>query len=367
MVKYIGNPNYRHNEKARTGILLSNLGTPDAPTTAAVRKYLAEFLSDTRVIEWPPALWWFVLHGIILRTRPRRSAHAYSQVWSDDGSPLLSISKKQVALVKAELEQEYGDNVVVELAMRYGSPSIKSALDKLREANVQKLLVLPLYPQYSATTTASTVDAVCAELRHWRFLPELRTINCYHDFPPYVDAIVESIRSHWAEHDRPEKLLFSFHGLPQKYFRAGDPYFCHCQKTTRLVIEKLGLQENEWAISFQSRLGPQEWLKPYTDITLKEWGKQGVKSVQVISPGFSADCLETLEEINMQNREFFLEAGGKEFSYIPALNDHAFHISALVDLIKLHCKEWSGSFMGETAADELENRKTRAIAAGAET
>ena len=364
MVKYIGNESYAHNGKPRTGILLSNLGTPDAPTTPAVRKYLAEFLSDTRVIEWPPALWWFVLHGIILRTRPRRSAEAYAKVWTDEGSPLLCIAKKQAALIKDSLGKEYGDDVVVDLAMRYGSPSIKSVLDRMREANVQRLLVLPLYPQYSATTTASTIDAVCAELSHWRFQPELRTINHYHDFPPYIDAIAESIRGHWAEFGRPEKLLFSYHGLPQKYFMAGDPYFCHCQKTTRLVIEKLGLKQGEWEISFQSRLGPQEWLKPYTDFTLKEWGAAGIRSVQVISPGFSADCLETLEEINLQNREFFVEAGGEEFSYIPALNDHELHISALVELVKHHLQGWPGA--SEISEEMLTKTQERARAAGSE-
>ena len=366
MTKYIGNDNFTHREKARTGILLSNLGTPDAPTTAAVRKYLAEFLSDTRVIEWPPALWWFVLHGIILRTRPRRSAEAYAKVWTDEGSPLLCISKKQTELIRQSMLKDDSDDVVIELAMRYGSPSIKSAMDKMREANVQRLLVLPLYPQYSATTTASTIDAVCAELRHWRFQPELRTINHYHDFPPYIDALVESIRSHWAEFGRPEKLLFSYHGLPQKYFSAGDPYFCHCQKTTRLVVEKLGVREDEWKVCFQSRLGPQEWLKPYTDITLKEWGAEGIKSVQVISPGFSADCLETLEEINLQNREFFVEAGGKEFSYIPALNDQDMHISALIDLISHHLQGWTELSGIPADASELEQRHKRATATGAE-
>lgn len=367
MVKYLGNPEYRHDAPARTGILISNLGTPEAPTTGAVRKYLAEFLSDQRVIEWPRVPWWFVLHGIILRTRPRRSAHAYSKVWTEDGSPLLSISRKQESLLRKAFDEKFAEPPKIELAMRYGSPSIASALDKLREANVQRLLLLPLYPQYSATTTASTINAVTAILARWRHVPELRTINSYHDFPPYIDALVESIRQHWAEHDRPEKLLFSYHGLPRKYFLAGDPYYCHCQKTTRLVVENLGLEKDDWDISFQSRLGPQEWLKPYTDHTLRDWGKQGIRSVQVISPGFSADCLETLEEISLQNRAFFLEAGGEDFSYIPALNDNSLHIAALLELITAHGQGWPEFSGALPTGEDLQHTRERAGKAGAST
>ena len=368
MAKYRGNSEYQHRQPARTGVLLTNLGTPDAPTTSAVRSYLSEFLSDPRVIEVPKPIWWFILHGIILRTRPRKSAEAYEKVWTEEGSPLLTISKKQASLLKQTLQKQYGDSFRLELAMSYGSPGIESALEKLLKDNVQRLLILPLYPQYSATTTATTVDAVMRNLKKWRFIPEIRTINSYHDFPPYIDALVESIRDFWASSGKPEKLLFSFHGLPKKYFDAGDPYFCHCQKTARLIVEQLDLEDDEWEISFQSRLGLQEWLKPYTDKTLIEWGKAGVANVQVICPGFSADCLETLEEIKIQNMEFFKEAGGGEFSYIPALNDQAIHINALNDLINKHCQGWPDvdtDGKEETTTTDLESAGQRAAALGA--
>ncbi len=342
MAKYPDKPDHLHDKSGCTGILLSNLGTPDAPTPDAVRRYLAEFLSDPRVIELAKPLWWLILHGIILRTRPRRSAQAYSKVWTDDGSPLLAITKKQTELVTETLQNQIGDPVIVELAMRYGSPSIPLALERLRKLNVQRLLVLPLYPQYSATTTASTIDTITSALRTWRHVPELRTINQYHDFPAYINALVESIRVHWAEHGKPDKLLFSFHGLPKKYMLAGDPYSDQCQKTADLVVEQLELEAEQWAVSFQSRLGWQEWLQPYTDKLLIEWGKAGVGHVQIICPGFSADCLETLEEIKIQNNEFFLNAGGNNFSYIPALNYEPVHITALTELITKHCHGWPG-------------------------
>ena len=339
-MKYTGTPDYRHDTPPCTGILLTNLGTPDEPTAPALRRYLAEFLSDPRVIETSKLIWWPVLHGIILRTRPRRSAAAYAKIWSEDGSPLLAISRKQAAASAEQLASSCRGPVRVELAMRYGNPSIASALNRLRAANARRLLVFPLYPQYSAATTASTFDAVAAELTTWRWLPELRLINHYHDDPLYIEALVESIRQFWAEHDRPERLLFSFHGLPRKYFLAGDPYHCECHKTARLVAEQLELPAAAWAVSFQSRFGPAEWLQPYTDKLLREWGERGVKKVHVICPGFSADCLETLEEIRLQNRAFFQEAGGGEFHYIPALNDDPLHVQALTRLITTHCQGW---------------------------
>jgi ferrochelatase len=368
MTKYTGEPDYLHDKPACTGILLTNLGTPDAPDTAAVRRYLAEFLSDVRVIELAKPLWWLILHGFILRTRPRRSAEAYSKIWTEEGSPLLQISLKQANLITQHMLKLSKGPVHVELAMRYGNPSLASAMEKLRQANAQRLLIFPLYPQYSATTTASTFDAIANILKTWRCLPEIRMIKHYHDDPGYISALVESIRDHWAEHGKPDKLLFSFHGLPKQYMLAGDPYYCECQKTTRLIVEQLGLEENLWSVSFQSRLGLQEWLKPYTDKQLKDWGKAGIKNVQIICPGFSADCLETLEEIKLQNRTFFLDAGGKEFSYIPALNDQAMHISALTDIIMQHCQGWSefSEKLDQTQLkEELENTRTRALAQGA--
>ena len=340
MTKYIGNKDYKHEAPSCIGILLTNLGTPDAPTKHALRSYLSEFLSDPRVIELPRPVWWLILHGIILRVRPARSAKAYQKIWTENGSPLTVIAQKQVAAIQEKLDASSPGLYCIELGMRYGNPSIASALEKLKQANAQRIIVFPLYPQYSAATTASTFDAVTKILNTWRWLPELRMINHYHDNKGYIDALAESINEHWKANNRPEKLLFSFHGIPKAYFDAGDPYYCECHKTARLVSEKLGLNEQDWLLSFQSRFGPKEWLKPYTDITLKEWGKKGIKSVDVICPGFSADCLETLEEINIQNREFFLSSGGEKFSYIPALNNRASHTSALAEIILNHCQNW---------------------------
>jgi ferrochelatase len=340
MVKYIGYADYKHDTTPATGVLLANLGTPDAPTASALRRYLAEFLSDPRVIEMPRPVWWLILHGIILRVRPRRSAEAYKKTWKEDGSPILDTSRKQTAGIQKNLQGHFSGPIHVELAMRYGNPSIKTGLEKLRQANARRILVFPLYPQYCAATTASTFDAVTDILKTWRWIPEIRMINHYHDAPGYINALAESIQKHWQTEGKAEKLLFSFHGIPKDYFDAGDPYSCECQKTVRLVVEKLGLGEDEWLLTFQSRFGPKDWLQPYTDITLKEWGGKGIKSVNVICPGFPADCLETLEEIDMRNRSFFTEAGGETFSYIPALNDSPAHITALTDIIVHHCQDW---------------------------
>ena len=339
-MKYKGNSDYKHDTPACTGVLITNLGTPDAPTPAALRKYLGEFLADPRVIETPKIIWWFVLHCIILRTRPRRSAEAYKKVWTENGSPLLDISIKQTNKIQSEISKHIDGPIKVELAMRYGNPSIEAGLEKLRAANAKRILIFPLYPQYSAATTASTFDAVSDVLKKWRWIPEIRMINHYHDNPDYITALSNSIKAYWQTHTKPEKLLFSFHGLPKDYFLAGDPYHCECHKTARLVAEKLELPEDEWQLTFQSRFGPREWLQPYTDITLKELAANGTKSVQIICPGFSADCLETIEEIDMQNRDFFTEAGGEEFSYIPALNDSDEHIDVICKLIQTHYQGW---------------------------
>lgn len=340
MSKYIGSTDYNHDTPECIGILLSNIGTPDEPSKAALHKYLAEFLSDRRVIEIPGVIWWFILHGIILRLRPKRSAKAYQKIWTSDGSPLMVIARKQAATIQEKLNENFPNKFQVKLTMRYGNPSIRSGLEELARKNSQRILIFPLYPQYSATTTASTFDAVTKVMRTWRWIPEIRMINHYHDDAGYINALKESISEHWAVNGLAEKLLFSFHGIPKSYFDAGDPYYCQCHKTARLVVENLNLNDNQWFLSFQSRFGPGEWLKPYTDMTLKQWGAEGIKSVDVISPGFSAVCLETLEEINMRNRDFFIQAGGEKFSYIPALNDRPSHIDALLDIILRNCQNW---------------------------
>jgi ferrochelatase len=362
MAKFTGNPDYQHDSRPCLGVLLTNLGTPDAPTPAAVRRYLAEFLSDPRVIEVPRLLWWFILHGFILRTRPKHSAKIYQSIWTNEGSPLLSFSGKLATAIQQELGQRVAGPVRVELAMRYGNPSIKSGLEKLRQANAQRLLVLPLYPQYSATTTASTFDAVADVLKKWRWLPELRTITHYHDDQNYINALADSIRAHWQQRGRAEKLLFSFHGIPRHYFEAGDPYHCECHKTARLVATTLGLNEAEWLVTFQSRFGPREWLQPYTDAALKEQAGKGIKKVNVVCPGFPADCLETLEEINIQYRALFLGCGGKTFDYIPALNDRATHVQVLANLILRHCQGWpevSSDWSAEAINNEMKLREQR--------
>ncbi|MGI9229718.1 MAG: ferrochelatase [Gammaproteobacteria bacterium] len=340
MAEYKGISDYEHSTPSRIGVLVTNLGTPTAPTTSALRRYLAEFLSDRRVIEMPRFIWWCILHGIILRVRPRKSAAMYARIWTEQGSPLLNISNNITAAIRSRLANE---SVEVALGMRYGEPSIRHALEQLQQAGVQQLLVLPLYPQYSATTTASTFDALSAELQTWRWLPELRMIRSYHDDTHYITALTESIRQHWNKHGKPEKLLFSFHGIPKSYFVAGDPYYCQCHATARLVAEQLALPDSDWLLAFQSRFGPQEWLQPYTDKQLITWAEAGIKHVQVICPGFAADCLETLEEINIQNRKFYQQAGGETFSYIPALNEQPLHIETLCKLINQHTQGWSST------------------------
>lgn len=324
----------------RVGVLVMNLGSPDAPTPAALRRYLGEFLWDPRVVELPRPLWWFVLNGVILRIRPRKSAHAYSEVWTERGSPLRFISEDQVRLLGRALNVQFGEKVQVALAMRYGNPSVKAGIEALRQAGATRILALPLYPQYCASTTASSYDAVFDYLRRLRVVPELRTVGEYHSAPGYIDALAASVQEHFAAHGQPDRLLFSFHGIPKRYTDKGDPYGLHCQHTAELVANKLGLPKERWFLSFQSRFGRDEWLKPPTDDTLRAWGKEGVGSVAVICPGFSADCLETLEEIKTENRDYFLENGGKVFHYIPALNSRDDHIRFLTGLVNQHIQGW---------------------------
>ena len=339
MPTFIGEKDYEHGSQDRTGILLTNLGTPDEPTSKAVKPYLREFLSDPRVIEIPKFIWQIILRFFILQIRPRRSAKIYTSVWTNDGSPLLVVAKKQLDLVRKELKVLY-PNSVVELAMRYGNPSIESALNKLQKKQVRRLLVFPLYPQYCAATTASTFDAVTNVLQKWRWIPELRFINQYYDENSYIKALSQSIQEFWKINGKPQKTIFSYHGIPKKYHMKGDPYHCFCLKTTRLVKEYMKLNDEEFITTFQSRFGRAEWLQPYTSKTLMELPKKGIKDINIISPGFSADCLETLEELEEENREYFEKAGGEKYQYIPCLNDNPLHISMMIDLIKKHTQGW---------------------------
>ncbi len=339
-MRYTARADFRHDDTPRLGVLIANLGTPDAPTAPALRRYLGQFLADPRVIELPRILWRAILHGIVLRTRPKKSAAAYSEVWSEGGSPLLVTGKAQAAGIAERLAARLEGPVAVELGMRYGEPSMATAMRKLRDAGAERLVVLPLYPQYSGTTTASTFDALAEELRQWRWIPELRFIGQYHDDPRFIRCLADSIREHWAEHGRGEKLLFSFHGTPKRYLLNGDPYHCQCRKTARLVAETLELDDGEWTVAFQSRFGNEEWLKPYTDETVSAFAREGMKTLDVICAGFSADCLETLEEIEGENAEYFEENGGEALRYIRCLNDRPDHLEMLTELLMEHVQGW---------------------------
>lgn len=321
-----------HSDK-KIGVLITNLGTPDAPTTAALRRYLAEFLWDPRVVDVPRPLWWLILHGVILRIRPARSARAYQSVWSEEGSPLMVIAKEQQCMLQQQLDHHSPERFHVALGMRYGNPSIASALEELAEAGVERVVTLPLYPQNSCSTTASTLDAIGTALKGTRKVPHLDFIADYHDDPRYIRALADSVREHREGRAAAEKLMISFHGTPQRYRDSGDPYYEHCQRTACLLAAELGLDEDQWLMTFQSRFGREPWLQPYTDKTLEKLAGEGVKSVEVICPGFSADCLETLEEIEVENREIFMHAGGKAFFYIPALNARDDHVAMMAGLI----------------------------------
>jgi len=320
-----------------TGVLLVNLGTPEAPTPRALRRYLAEFLGDRRVIDYPRWLWWPLLQ-VILAIRPRRSAHAYARIWTAAGSPLRVLSE---ALARA-LRAEFDGQAQVALAMRYGAPSVPAQVAAMQAAGVRRLLVLPLYPQYSATSTGAALDAVANALKALRWPPEMRLINDYHDDPAHIDALATRIERWWARHGRGDKLLLSFHGIPERYVRAGDPYFDQCQATARRLRARLGLDESAVLLSFQSRVGREQWLQPYTDATVRRLAGEGIRRLDVACPGFAVDCLETLEEIAMQNRDFFLAAGGQELRYIPALNDSPEQVASLAALIRRHAQGWPG-------------------------
>ena len=361
-------PEHLHGQPARTGVLLVNLGTPEAPTPAATRRYLAEFLSDPRVVEIPAALWKLILHGIILRTRPAKSAAKYQSIWTPEGSPLMVWSRRQATLLRGYLG-ERGLLAEVRLAMRYGQPAVAEQLDELRAAGCTRVLVLPLYPQYSGTTTASVIDAVGDWARRARHVPELRFVNRFHDDPGYIDALAAVVQEHWRQHGRPNQLVMSFHGVPERTLTLGDPYACECRKTARLLAERLTLKEGQWRLSFQSRFGKAKWLEPATQTVLTELGAAGTARVDVVCPGFVSDCLETLEEIAMEGRDAFKAAGGGDFQYIPCLNTHPRWLAALTELVATHLQGWPvpapGAEAQAAAQARAQNGLHRALTQGA--
>jgi len=364
-MKYQGLEDFRHDQAARIGVLVANLGTPDAPDKPSLKRYLKEFLSDPRVVEMPQIVWQPILRGIILNTRPAKSARAYQTVWTDAGSPLLKHSEDITRGIAERVEQAAGTPVVVRLAMRYGRPAVAEVVEDMLAAGVRRLLVLPLYPQYSASTTGSVFDAVAGHLTRQRFVPEMHFVGAYYDNADYLDALAASIREHRARHGAGEHLVMSFHGIPQKYFESGDPYHCHCHYTGRELAARLGLGTDEWTLSFQSRFGPSQWLKPYTDETLVDLADRGVKRVDVVCPGFAADCLETLEEIAGQNAELFEEAGGEHLAYIPALNASPAHLDMLAKLVLKRLGGWLEDADEATLTERAAEAKRRALAMGA--
>jgi ferrochelatase len=361
-------PAYTHGAVARPGLLLVNLGTPDEPTAPAVRRYLAEFLADPRVVEIPRAVWRPILHGIVLRVRPARSAARYKAIWTADGSPLLFHTRRQALLLTGSLGERLkraglpADHVAIEVAMRYGKPSIGAAIGRLRAAGCDRLLVAPLYPQYSASTTASACDAVFASLSRLRYMPAVRTIASFHDDPGYVRALATSVNAFWEKSGRPDRLVMSFHGVPRFTLDRGDPYHCFCRKTGRLLAEALGLRDGDWVLTFQSRFGKAEWLKPYTAPTLIELAKAGVNRVDLVCPGFTSDCLETLEEIAIEGKADFLRAGGREYRYIPCLNEDPDWIRALSELCWQNLQGWLSAPPAE-AERRAQAERARALGA----
>lgn len=357
-------PPYRHGSRARVGVLLVNLGTPDAPTAPALRRYLKEFLSDPRVVEIPKLIWWPILNLIILTVRPAKSAAKYASVWMPEGSPLRVYSVAQKDRLQALL-QEKGLDIAVELSMRYGQPSIAAGIDALKARGVTRMVVLPLYPQFSASTTATVFDKVYESLARLRNPPALRLVRSFCDFPAYIQAWADQIRAYWQQHGRGDLLLFSFHGVPKRSLLKGDPYHCECHKTGRLIAEALGLAPHEWKLAFQSRFGRAEWLKPYTAESLEALPAQGIKRLDIACPGFISDCLETLEEIAMEGREDFLEAGGTSYHYIACLNDSYAAIAMLEALVLQETAGWPiGQDTPQAQADRALGRD-RALALGA--
>ncbi len=359
---YRSEPAYQHGQPGRTGVLLCNLGTPDAPTAAAVRRYLAQFLSDPRVVEIPRIVWLPILHGIILRVRPAKSAQKYASIWTPEGSPLKVWTERQAQALGSALASQ-GHGVLVRYAMRYGNPSIAAELDALKADGATRVLIVPAYPQYSGTTTASVCDAVYEWAARTRNIPELRFVQRYHDDAGYIAALAARIRTHWDAHGQPDQLVMSFHGVPERTLHLGDPYHCECHKTGRLLASALGIGKDRYKVTFQSRFGKAKWLEPYTEPTLVALAQAGTQRVDVVCPGFTSDCLETLEEINMEAREAFLHAGGKVFHYIPCLNSDAAWIEALAGITAQHLAGWPTQGSPDSAA--LADSRAAALALGA--
>jgi len=358
---YAIEPGYTHGTPEKTGILLVNLGTPDAPTAQAVRPYLKQFLGDPRVVEIPKVLWWLILNGIILNVRPKKSAAKYASVWLAEGSPLRVYTEKQAIMLQGYLGERTRAPFAVEFAMTYGKPSIPDALRRLKAQNCQRILVVPLFPQYAASSTAPVFDQVFAELQKMRNMPAIRTVKHFHDDAGYIKSLAANINEYWAKHGRPEKLVMSFHGVPQYTLDKGDPYHCECHKSGRLLAEALGLTREQYVVSFQSRFGRAEWIKPYTTATLLELGRQKTRRVDIVCPGFVGDCLETLEEIAMEGREDFQHAGGGEYHYIPCLNDRDDWMQALTDLVIDNLQGW----LNLPDAADREKGRLLALAMGA--
>jgi ferrochelatase len=367
-MRYLPEPPFAHDRAPKIGVLLINLGTPDEPTPAAVRLYLAEFLADPRVVEIPQIAWRPVLHGYILRTRPARSAARYAAIWHKDGSPLLVHSQRQKVLLLGYLGQRLkkaglpSDLCPVELGMRYGTPSIESALTRLRAAACERILVLPLYPQYAASTTGSAFDAVAAHLARARRVPALRFLDSFHDDPGYIQALARNLHDDWVRNGRPDHVILSFHGLPRRSLKLGDPYHCHCQATARLLAKEAGLESGSWTLAFQSRFGRGQWLQPYTQDVVRALAKKGLRRVDVYCPGFVADCLETLEEIGIEARKAFVAGGGGDLRVVPALNEHPAWIAALAEIAM---RELAGWLAAPPDAEAREATQLRARALGA--
>lgn len=344
---FIGQPDFSHQSSEKIGVLITNLGTPARPDKRALRAYLKEFLSDHRVVEIPRAIWWFILNGIILNTRPKASAELYKSVWTEKGSPLYFHTQAQCEALRSRLDNGSSDSserseshLIVDFAMRYGEPAINKVIQSMQNRGATRIVVLPLYPQYASSTTGSTFDAVAGQLQKMRWVPELRFVSQYCDQPEYITACATAIKKHWEAFSKAEKLILSFHGIPKFSLEKGDPYYCQCQKTSRLIAAELNLGEDEFITTFQSRFGRAEWLQPYTDKTLSALPSQGVKSVDIFCPGFSADCLETLEEIAVENKHYFIDAGGLDYRYIPALNANQDHIEALATIVENNIADW---------------------------